>query len=277
MIFSLNNLWFKHHDHDTQFINNIFRTLPHGVLKPVSNIYERTYKKQGRQAANLYLLSVEDTARGKSLLVADDDTLARKAKNYAKICKAGTQRQASAFCQSQRILPPKVSPRSRMSCAIWWERQLRRKQDREQELLPIQLGFVRKKYQPYASTALISRLQARHARSIEILKNFEAISDDGDKLDLLDVLKGSLGNAAVRRAELMVRMRGFEEYAKEMGHVAMFYTFTAPSRYHRYSGESLNPKYENFTPKETQKYFCTLWARITAKLHRDELSIYGNL
>ncbi|HMT92649.1 MAG TPA: replication endonuclease [Thiolinea sp.] len=33
----------------------------------------------------------------------------------------------------------------------------------------------------------------------------------------------------------MVRMRGFEEAAKQAGHVGMFYTLTYPSKFHRFT------------------------------------------
>ncbi|MEZ5448317.1 MAG: replication endonuclease [Thiolinea sp.] len=80
---------------------------------------------------------------------------------------------------------------ARVKCPVWWERSLRRKQDREQEQLAIELGLVRKGLQPYCSTGLLNRVLERHKRSLEMLKNFEAVSDEGDTVDLLDVLKGS--------------------------------------------------------------------------------------
>ena len=108
-----------------------------------------------------------------------------------------------------------------------------------------------------------------------MLANYEMVSDDGDTLPMLDVLKGSVANPEVRRAELMVRMRGFEDYAKAEGHTALFYTLTTPSKFHRYSGAGLNPKYQHSTPRQAQAYLCQVWARIRSQLKRDGINVYG--
>jgi len=87
----------------------------------------------------------------------------------------------------------------------------------------------------------------------------------------LNILKGSIANPSVRMAELMNRIYGFEAYAKEKGHIAEFYTFTAPSQYHANSS-----KYSGKTPREVQQaYFSPMWARIRAKLHKEACTIYG--
>ena len=41
--------------------------------------------------------------------------------------------------------------------------------------------------------------------------------DTGERLSLADKVNGSIANPAIRRAELMVRMRGFEDLAKLEG------------------------------------------------------------
>ena len=75
---------------------------------------------------------------------------------------------------------------------------------------------------------------------------------------------GSVSNPKIARHELMVRMRGFEDLANEMGLVGMFYTLTAPSKYHAthvHSGQR-NDKYQHASPRQTQKYLCKVWARV---------------
>jgi hypothetical protein len=50
----------------------------------------------------------------------------------------------------------------------------------------------------------------------------------------------------------------------------MFYTLTAPSRYHAthvHSGKR-NDKYRNASPRKTQKYLCKVWSRVRAKWRR---------
>ncbi|MEQ9567925.1 MAG: replication endonuclease, partial [Pseudomonadales bacterium] len=83
-------------------------------------------------------------------------------------------------------------------------------------------------------------------------------------------------NPAIRRAELMVRIRGFEEVASACCHVGEFYTMTTPSRMHshRKNGKR-NPKFDGTTPKEAHEYLCHVWRLIRAELNRREIKPYG--
>ncbi|WP_427192594.1 replication endonuclease [Serratia marcescens] len=42
----------------------------------------------------------------------------------------------------------------------------------------------------------------------------------------------SVANPTIRRHELMVRTRGYEEVADRLGYESLFLTLTAPSKYH---------------------------------------------
>lgn len=88
---------------------------------------------------------------------------------------------------------------------------------------------------------------------------------------------GSTSNPKNARAELMVRMRGFEDMATEMGLVGMFFTLTAPSRYHSTHVKSgkRNDKYRDAGPRQTQKYLCKVWARVRAKWGREGIRTFG--
>ena len=269
----------NHHHHDNHFIDGILSGLPSGISGLVSGTYGREYTANGRQAANHYLLSVQEATEGKNLLVTDDETIRRKAEKLAATCKPHSLDKAESFLSTFGLsLPVGESDNAilaRVACPVWWRRQLIRTQDRQQEALSIQLGLVRKGLMPYCSTALLNRIQQRYQHAIEVLQGFDAVSDTGDVVPVLDVLKGSMANPAVKRAELMVRMRGFEDYANEQDHAAMFYTITAPSKYHRMAGAGLNPKYQGFTPRQTQAYLCKIWQRIRAKLKYQGLNVYG--
>ena len=164
-----------------------------------------------------------------------------------------------------------LSIKARLMDEKWWIRRLIRKQDREFEKFAIHWGRVRKGKQLYVSNETLEKITARRNRSLEIMQGLLAVSDEGDEVDMVDILKGSIANPAVRMAELMNRIYGFEEYAKQHGHMGEFYTFTAPSKYHANSN-----KYAGYTPSEVQKeYFSPMWARIRAKLHKEGLTIYG--
>ena len=269
----------RHHPHDEYWLDQQFSQLPLSLHQAIQFNYGRAFEHSGRQAANQYLLSVVELTAGKRLLVQSDSTLRSKAHRMARVGKGISIAKAEALLKSVGLPFPTAqddeSALARLACPLWWSRALRKQQDRQQEQLAVQVGLVRKNQQPYVSTALLARIQARHQASLEILANYEAVSNEGDTLNLLDVLKKSVANPAVRRAELMVRMRGFEDYASEQGHVAMFYTLTTPSKYHRYSGEGLNPKYEHATPRQAQAYLVKIWSQIRAKLKREGMNVYG--
>ena len=269
----------NHYPADGHFIDGIITRLPFAIHNSIRNTYSYQYDQSGRQAANLYLMGVGEYLKGKSLLTFSDENLRIKAQHLADNCKIHDLEKAAEYLNQQGFgLPAGDTDESilaRVKCPVWWQRGLRRKQDRQQEQLSIQLGLVRKGFQPYCSSALLTRIQARHKRSMEIMEGFEAVSDDGEVVNLAEVLKGSVANPAIRRAELMVRMRGFEDYANSNDHAAVFYTITTPSKYHRTSGAGLNDKYQDYTPRDAQKYLCTVWARIRAKLKRDHLNVYG--
>jgi hypothetical protein len=269
----------QYHRHDVFWLNEQLSKLPLALHHPIQFNYGHTFEHSGRQAANLYLLSVMELTADKRLLVQSDNALRSKAHRMARVGKGISIAKAEALLKSVGLPFPTAqddaSALARLACPLWWSRALRKQQDRQQEQLAVQVGIVRKNQQPYVSTALLERMQARHQASLEILANYEAVSNEGDTLNLLDVLKKSVANPAVRRAELMVRMRGFEDYASEQGHVAMFYTLTTPSKYHRYSGEGLNPKYEHATPRQAQAYLVKIWSQIRAKLKREGMNVYG--
>ncbi|MBL1887440.1 replication endonuclease, partial [Klebsiella pneumoniae] len=87
---------------------------------------------------------------------------------------------------------------------------------------------------------------------------------------------GSVANPAIRRCELMTRIRGFENICNELGYVGEFYTLTAPSKYHATTKAGYrNSKWNGASPSDTQSYLTGLWARIRAKLHREEIRIFG--
>ncbi|MBV5345921.1 MAG: replication endonuclease, partial [Rhodoferax sp.] len=89
------------------------------------------------------------------------------------------------------------------------------------------------------------------------LEALEVVNEAGDALNLQEVADKSVSNPSIRRGELMVRARGFEEVAEFKDHQAYFLTLTCPSRFHRFSalGKS-NPLWTGETPREGQDWLC---------------------
>ncbi|HHT2357935.1 TPA: replication endonuclease [Klebsiella pneumoniae] len=167
---------------------------------------------------------------------------------------------------------------ARLQKEKWWLSKIRRIHDRWREHLMIATGYVSKVASPYCSDPCFREWVAQKKANIEFLNAMELEDQDtGERSSLLDKVMGSASNPKIARHELMVRMRGFEDMANEMGLVGMFYTLTAPSRYHSTHVQSgkRNDKYRDASPRKTQKYLCKVWSRVRAKWGREGIRTFG--
>ncbi|WFW01010.1 replication endonuclease [Klebsiella aerogenes] len=167
---------------------------------------------------------------------------------------------------------------ARLQKEKWWLSKIRRIHDRWREHLMIATGYVSKVASPYCSDPCFREWVAQKKANLEFLNAMELEDQDtGERSSLLDKVMGSVSNPKIARHELMVRMRGFEDMANEMGLVGMFYTLTAPSRYHSTHVQSgrRNDKYRDASPRNTQKYLCKVWSRVRAKWGREGIRTFG--
>ncbi|MEX0499630.1 replication endonuclease [Raoultella terrigena] len=164
----------------------------------------------------------------------------------------------------------------RMFTESWWRSRLRRVASAWREHLQIAVGNVSKKRHAYASKNCVTDWREQKRRTREFLKGLELEDEDGNRISLIEKYDGSVANPAIRRCELMTRIRGFENICNELGYVGEFYTLTAPSKYHATTKAGYrNSKWNGASPADTQSYLTGLWARIRAKLHREEIRIFG--
>ena len=164
----------------------------------------------------------------------------------------------------------------RMFNETWWRGRLRRVASAWREHLQIAVGNVSKKKHAYASKSCVTDWREQKRRTREFLKGLELEDEDGNRISLIEKYDGSVANPAIRRCELMTRIRGFENICNELGYVGEFYTLTAPSKYHATTKAGYrNHKWSGASPSDTQNYLTSLWARIRAKLHREEIRIFG--
>lgn len=165
---------------------------------------------------------------------------------------------------------------ARMINHTWWNKKLSRLGEVWREHLAMSAGLVHAKASPYASKFAISEWLEQKRRNREYLKAHELIDEDGNVASLEDMQLASNANPAIRRCELMMRIRGFDELADQMGCAGEFYTLTAPAKYHntRHSGHFVK-KWSGVSPSDTQKYLCKVWSRIRAKLKRKGLDVFG--
>ena len=144
----------------------------------------------------------------------------------------------------------------------WWQRKLKTRRDFEHEHLAIAVGQVQKKASPYASRSCQMEWQEQKRRNQKYLEKMAIENPEtGEQIPLdLQVYK-SIANPAIRRVELMTRMRGFEDLADQLGYQGAFITLTAPAKYH--SAHAKGGFVENWqgnTPRETQAYLCKVWS-----------------
>jgi hypothetical protein len=92
------------------------------------------------------------------------------------------------------------------------------KQKQSPYLKAILSGKVAKGREIYCSDQTITQVKKRWDDTLLGMESKICVSDQGDELDMLDILKSSLANPENRRAELMVRMSGFEQYADSQEH-----------------------------------------------------------
>lgn len=184
--------------------------------------------------------------------------------------------------QKWRITPPDdkftdMGSVARMTSEHWLRRQLRKLLGRSVEQAAISAGLVHSKADIYISEDGYMRRVQQKRKNAKTLEGLEIVNEEGEAYRLSDIERASLANPRIRRGELMTRIRGFEEVAKEAGHIAVFVTLTCPSRFHshRYDTGLMNSRYGKTNPREAQVYLCAVWARIRAKLDREGIQIYG--
>lgn len=249
--------------------------------------YDRTDRAQGHVAANRELLafSTRDTARGipNSL---DDDTMRAWAKARARevariISSAPTEQlarqQINKLCDSLKIPRPRSRRREDHRFALaraldpdWWKRTATRARIAINEAEQRELGLVHRLASPYVSEDWLQTFKRRRRASEIAAQDCLLINENGESLCLADVAEKSTSNPTKRRIELMVRCRGLEELAAELGHCAAFVTMSLPSKYHshHYRDGSPNRKHNGTTPREGWDQLQILWSRIRAALKR---------
>lgn len=169
----------------------------------------------------------------------------------------------------------------RLLSAKWWEKRINRCWDRLQEHINILLGKVRKGVSAYVSNATMKVVRERKRAMMRWLAESEVMNEQHDLvISMKDCWEASNANPVNLRNEMMVRMRGFEDYAEEQGHVGVFFTWTAPSRFHawtqKHNGKAVeNKRYEGATPRETCAYLAKLWTRARSYLKRWGVPVYG--
>lgn len=169
---------------------------------------------------------------------------------------------------------------NRATNELWWRRALRKRSALEIERVARDLTIVHKDGQAYCSNFSVTRRRQRDADNKEMLTNTVAYDEDDESnwYTLNELAQKSISNPEIRRAEMFVRLKGFENIAKANKHVGMFYTPTCPSRFHSVSKNKVNQAWLDAGCPSTQDahdYMTAMFADFRKALDKAEIKVYG--
>ena len=248
-----------------------------------------------RREGNAALLDAIDRMEAVRLpLDANDVDLRERAAQVAVMCQGigksfpeeAERRAALArICADYGVEAPgkkcKDAPAvARMTCELWWRGKLRRLHASQFEGAAIGLGYVNAARDLYVSEESVNRRAQQVKRNADMLESVEAENEEGYRATLAELAAKGVADKAIRRAELMTRIAGFEVIARDLGHAGEFITITCPSRMHKFTktkhGKVIpNRKYDGTTPAEARAYLSDLWAKLCAWLDRRGIKLYG--
>lgn len=277
------------------FREKILGYLPRSMQRGVARQYMRIAEQRSYREANLRLLAIQKSAVdpdilrcGDFLLTNDDQAICDWAEAKARRIEReqaakgweSAEQDAVNLCAFYGFDHLEdvdlLGAVERYKDARWWRKRMRQKKAQVLDQLARDLRLVNQREQIYLSDDAFHVRRELKARNAALLGSMEAENQHGESFTLAELAEKSVSKPENRRNELMVRMRGFEEVATQLGHVGDFVTITCPSKYHANSGSQPNPKYQGYTPKEANDYLTyTVWAAIRKELDRRGLAVYG--
>jgi hypothetical protein len=237
--------------------------------------------------ANQWLVATEADLRKSRIWDAfDEQAIREQAEKFADACSGmGQLAEREEYALKRKVEPPAAKFLSdryearakRLADPKWWRRKLRAVWTRSAEEGIRRVGLVRKGKAPYVSDTAVNHRAGQKRRMREFCESHVATNEIGEQLGLFELQQRSVSNPTLRRGEFMTRVRGFEETAQAMRHVAIFFTLTTPSHFHpQLAAGGPNPTYDNkLTVRHAQSWLCQHWARFRAALHRKKILLYG--
>ncbi|CAK1799389.1 putative phage replication initiation protein (Alteromonas phage PM2) [Vibrio crassostreae] len=121
----------------------------------------------------------------------------------------------------------------------------------------------------YVSSRSYARWEKKQIEAEQFVNSMSVINDEtGQAFDLSEVVKRTTANPENRRIELVVRSRGDEERAIDLGYEGVFVNWTLPSKYHRNSD-----KWNGCTPKEAHEVMMAKWRCARAWFKKPKIDI----
>jgi hypothetical protein len=292
---------------DQKTINQYFLKFPAEIKVLVWDQYCRVHNSLGGKRANLFLKTLNADKWSKCNVSYSKDRLAsltKEAIDSASSTKEALRAGRKIFI-AEDVSPPvgkhSMGVLARMVDPEVWERKLKKRGKQRNEKAVRDKGRIFREGEVYSSDYTVNRYIEMQKDSQAFLKRQQVISDAGDELSLATIAASTVANPAHRRAEMMTRMRGTEDIAKEMGMVCLFVTFTAASIYHpkRFVKQGAgkkqgyfinNPNFQPFlerkdkkgkrvktpnTPKAAHAFIKRIMNRSIAQFKREKLDYLG--
>lgn len=278
-----------------EFIKKQLQSIPFAFRVIAKNTYNRLYDlpKRGGFIANTYFRQLGQFCRNLPVDITwGESQLKLVAKSRADMCYSvacnlineGDDVEVLEHLEAI-LLQNNLKPRkgkfisgdiARYCCEKWWSKRLRRLQAISIEELALYIRVVSKQSQIYISDVSFANSRERKRRNDVFLSSLEAINEQGDSIELIEIAKATTANPVNRRNELMARLHGFEVYADKHGYVADFLTITCPSRMHSvHKTGKPNDKYDGTTPKQAQTYLASQWAKARSQLDKLNIEYFG--
>ncbi|MBB1485909.1 replication endonuclease [Oceanospirillum sediminis] len=280
----------------------IIQAFPDNMQPHVIRRYKQVTKQSGYVQANHWLRKLKETVVDRLLKCGDfrlthDDQALRdwadvqaerisKARNKddfliaADLCERLCE--FYGFCLPVDPDHPKTKNSDILAMVLkletpgWWRRKMRTRRNQSIDQAARLLGLIHANGQCYLSHEALGLRLKQKTRNRALLESLQAVNQHGYTALLSELADVSVSKPAIRKAEMMTRLRGFEEVADSLGHVAEFCTLTCPSKYHaRSSKKGLNPKYRGYTPKQANDYLVEVWTGIRKELNEAGIRIYG--
>ena len=293
------------HPQDRIFVDEKLNPFPTAFKKKILSNYIKLLTKHDRRTANLYLLHLQDQLEPSvverlkfSTLNMDESDLKNLSSLKAKKCieiweSTRTEnlqfpyKRILAFIRKHGIEPASLKEEAtdqdykslirRSTNSSWWLQNLRKVQSRDIELAARAFNLITKNKEIYVSNLNVKRRKEQKKAQHDYLEKLIATNELGESFNLSELKATSNSNPYIRKSELMVRARGFEDYATQKGHVALFLTITCPSKYHRAYSQSGDPtpNWNGTSPIDAQEYLKTTWSKMRASFKRQDIYPYG--
>lgn len=254
------------------------------LAAPIKREYDRRFRLGGRFHGSTYLREICDFHEAAPVAIRkikDLHHLEINARAIARRCIGSADRVRAILSAGDLEIPAGDDPPMLARAADWqyWRRYLRKQVSRYRDQLMRKAGLVHKRKMVYCADQTVTWQAQRQASNLAVLERMIASSDLGAEISLAELHAASTANPAIRRAEIMTRIRGMEDYsdADPRDIQAVFVTLTCPSAYHACHSKTgaVNLKYNGSTPSEANAQLQKVWARTRSKLKRDDIPIYG--